>query len=184
VIGQRPFIPRSEVDWALLSVGAESRSLLISYRWGGGYRNEPEVMVEETANEIRIAITLPDLTKDPRTQSIEHFAAVGRATVQLSGPVSGRRVSGPRCILADGDIGSTAYRTVAREGTLYWVVPNVVGLNPADAIWVLRLQGFQPKITGSGRTITTQSPPVETVSPDNEPEFHGTVTLVAGDFGD
>jgi hypothetical protein len=72
-----PPTPRSEVAWTLLSVGADFRSLLVAYYWGGGYRNEPEVLVEETAEEIRIAITLPDLTKDPRTEVIELFAAVG-----------------------------------------------------------------------------------------------------------
>jgi PASTA domain len=174
-------IPRREVDWVLLAVSEDRRTLVIEYYWGGEFRNEPTVLLRESRAEVQIGVSLPDLTQDPATTAIAAFAAAGRVEVQLAEPINGRRVTGPCRAFADGTRYAAAYRTIPDGDSSMVAVPPVVGLCPDDAKWVLRAQGFEPTLAGRGRLICSQDPTAGQVPPDQDGPDRGAVTVTAGE---
>jgi hypothetical protein len=154
---------------------------MVQYYWGGGYLNEPRLSLRESATEIQIAVALPDLTKDPHTHAILLFAASGRLEVRLASPIDGRRIVGPHRAFTSGERGSAAYRTVPDGDSMLWAVPRVLDLAPDDAVWVLRAQGFEPTVLGSGRRVRAQDPAPGEVPTDQEGTYHGAVAITAGD---
>lgn len=120
--------------------------------------NEPVVSVADSDSDVRIRVSLPDLTQDPSTTAVLAFAAASRAEVGLAEPINGRGVTGPGRALADGELHTAAHNTIADGDSILVAVPRVVGLYPDDAAWVLRAQGFEPIVVGGGKLIRAQTP--------------------------
>lgn len=174
-------IPRREVDWVLLAISEDSRTLIIQYYWGGEFLNEPTVSLRESRTDVQIEVSLPDLMRDPATHAVLDFAAASRVEVVLAEPIHGRRVTGPGRALADGARHAAAYRTMPAGTSTMVAVPRVVGLCPDDAKWVLRAQGFEPRVVGSGKLIRTQDPAPGQVPPEQHGPYRGAVTITAGE---
>jgi hypothetical protein len=163
-------IPVRDVEWTLVSVGADGRSLLINHHWAGGLGTQACLALEETDTQITIGIALADLRRDPHAgpnYAIPAVLGMRTLTAHLDEPVGGRRITGPQCSLHSDRL-RVAYRPqLMPDGTTPQLVPNVVGLALEDAKAVLRLQDFEPKLVGSGQQIVTQDARAESITEGN-----------------
>jgi hypothetical protein len=127
---------------------------------------------------VGLSVSLPAVPDDEPCLGV---ALARRATVELSSPLAGRRITGPDRGFAEPGNGSAAFKTVRRGDTRLWVVPRVLGLAPVDAEWVLHAQGFRTTLVDPrGREIVDQDPAAESVPTDQNGTNHGVVRLTAG----
>jgi hypothetical protein len=149
-------LPPVAVQWTLLTVGDDLRSLLVTFPSGPHAVGQELVSVRETADEIWISVELPDIRSMPGS-AVPLVAIVGREIVRLRSPIGGRSIGGPEDSPSWRPV---SYLTYGKIGAL---VPRVLGLSPGDAQRLLRSQGLTPRLpSGEGREIVAQDPPAET----------------------
>jgi hypothetical protein len=151
----RPLVP---VPWLLLSVGADDASLLVKYYTSKCRLGTPVVSTEETAENIRVSVAVPDHDHDPAQPC--PLASIARNAVgRLQGPIGGRPIDGPLSLLADrAQRGAAIYRAASGGGKTK-VVPKVIGLSLETAQLVLRSQDLVPEVTGApGGIVVAQVP--------------------------
>jgi hypothetical protein len=171
---------RQAIPWLPLTVGARERSLLIQYYLGMCMTDHPTVRAHANASRIWIEVLGEVVTGSGPNSACLPVARTGRAEVRLTSGIHGRRIEGPQRAFKSGRPHSAAYRTANDGDTRLWVVPRTIGLAGADARWVLRAQGFQPLIRGSGTRVVRQKPLPNHIAPDQHGTHHGVVTLTLG----
>jgi hypothetical protein len=157
-------IPVREVWWTVLSVGAGGRSLLITHYWAGDLGEHAALSLQESDTTVTIAIALPDYLRDPAAgpdRVIPLIVGMRTLSVHLVDPVGGRRITGPECLL--GSDLTQRFTYGRRDRSAAKLVPNVVGLAPEDALSVLRLQDFKPRLVRNGRQVIAHDPPADAV---------------------
>lgn len=172
-------VPSTNVPWTVLSVGSDDHTLLLKYYWGGGYLDEPTVSLREGENAVEVAISLPDLTKDPATEAILTFAASSMIEVKLQKPVAGRRIRGAETLMTNAE-NIEVYRSVESDDTWLSVMPRVTDLAVEDARAILRAQGFETSVEGRGPRVVAQHPAPETVPEGQSGSLHGQAVIIAG----
>jgi hypothetical protein len=173
-------------DWALLECGPEAMSLVI--RWVADDRGlgKAQVVVQESANGISIAVKRAARGDERDSRGRRVIYTTMRSTpiehVSLSSPVRGRRVGGKG--MSERAVGSFPYLSVRGPGTLLLpALPSVLGLAIEDAVHVLDLQGFPVVIEGDSGEVVAQHPSRGQVARNHQAPDYDTghpVTLVTG----
>ena len=154
----------ASLDWVLLSVGPDLRSLMLHCEEFVGLDNEPRVSLNESPTQIRIELT--ELNPSPAEDDPRAGAAADRVEIHLSSRIDGRRIVGPGRMLDDGERHSLVYRTTLDGAAQPKAVPRVLDLAPEDARWVLLAQGLEPQLVGNGRRVLQQNPAPDAVLPE------------------
>lgn len=164
-------LPRVPVDWTLLSVGTDGRSLLVTCWPTISLGGDMLLSVRETETEIWISVELRDVTG---VTGLASTAASVRwsAWASLELPVGGRPIIGPPGSPTWDRAGYAVIATL--QGCIY-PAPTVVGLSPADGVRLLSAQGFQVGGEPRGREIVSQDPPG-----DAAVDQGSTITIVGG----
>jgi hypothetical protein len=155
-------LPVTGVEWAPVGVGEDRASLIVMYSWDIHFAPAPSLTLCESTNEIEVGVALPDGRRDPDGG---HFMgpAIGRLSrrmvVRLENVIGGRRITGPRCLLAGNETGiarDPLLQPYRDEGTA--VAPYLVGLHAEDARRLLALQGLASSVAGPGTEVIASDP--------------------------
>lgn len=145
-----------QYPWTLLEVGRGGRSLVIQYRPPAcGGPGHPIVEATSTTVTVHIAghVVVPS---QARRIACTAMLATPQLVVPLPSPIAGRRILGEDRSLHRLSFG---YLHSAGRGTLLRpLLPNVIGLSRADALAVLRRQGFGASVSGRGAIVVGQHP--------------------------
>lgn len=174
-------LPVRQVQWAPLDAHPDALALLIGYRRAVDLDDRPSLSLDETEQEIRIAIRLPDHRRGPDPDAalpVVSFESIGRLNVKLAQAINGRRITGPGCLLGR-EQADLLYRlgTPLSGGTRQREIPNTIGLASEDAANLLRMQGFAPRLLGSGPQVIGQNPAAGKMIVGPEDDRSGVVTV-------
>lgn len=138
-----------DAPWALTGVSHHGRVLRLVYQGGGCLHPDGRAVVEESSGHVSVTVK-QTIDKPGAGEGCTLELRALPLDVSLTSAIAGRRViGGPGFVNAPGSPTT---------------VPNVKGLDRADASAALHHQGFRVRIDGPqhARVVVAQTPPADT----------------------